>query len=148
MLERLRTWFGARDSARVDRAASLQRAVCVLLVAAARADGEFAADEARQIALTISRHFGLDAEETAELVTLAAAAGERDLFPATRLLNEHLDRAARREVLVMMWRIVFSDGRLEPHEEALMRRAAKLLDIPQRDAVALKLTARQDPAAG
>lgn len=146
MLERLRGWFGEGDRTADDRGQCTRRAVCVLLVAAARADGRFTADEARDIAHNVSRHFDLSGEETADLISLAAAEAGPDLYPATRLLRERLDRDERREVLRMMWRVVTSDGRLEAREEALMQRAARLLDIPHRDLVALKLSVRRDPS--
>jgi uncharacterized tellurite resistance protein B-like protein len=148
MLERLRQWFVDGDQAPSDRSGCIKRAVCLLLIAAARSDGRFVADEAREIARTVSRHFGLPADETAELVALAAAEDGPDLYPATRLLREHLDRQQRRDVLLMMWRVVYSDGRLEAREEALMNRAAKLLDVPHKELITLKLTARRDPLAG
>ncbi len=148
MLDGLRRWFGERGAEPTARQECIKRSVCLLLVAAARADGEFAAGEAREIARLVSRHFDLPAEETAELVMLAAAESGPDLFPATRLLTDQLDRDERREVLRLMWRVVYSDGRLEAREEALMQRAARLLDIAHRDLVALKLGVRPDPAAG
>lgn len=141
MLERLLSWFGEPDAGAPVARECTRRAVCLLLVAAARADGAFTSDEARQIAQLVSRHFELPADETAELIAAAATERSGDLFPATRLLVDHLDRPARREVLGLMWRVVFSDGRLEAHEEALMRRAARLLDIPHRDLIDLKLAA-------
>ncbi|MDY0108643.1 MAG: TerB family tellurite resistance protein [Candidatus Krumholzibacteria bacterium] len=144
MLERLRGWFEMQPGDGSFDPACIQRAVCLLLVAAARADGHFAVDEAREIARLVGRRFALPAAETAELVAAAAAAETKDLYPATRVLTERLDRAQRREVLALMWQVVYSDGKLEAHEEALMRRAARLLDVPARDLVALKLTVRQD----
>lgn len=148
MLERLRGWFGAGAREPAARCGCSERAVCLLLIAAARADGEFSAAEARTIARSVSRHFDLPADETAELVALAAAGGAQDLFPATRLLNERLDRRERLDVLLLMWRVVYSDGLLEAREEALMLRAARLLDIPRQDLTTLKLRVRQEPADG
>lgn len=144
MLDRVLGWFGDRAPRAAPDDACVKRAVSVLLVAAARSDGAFTAEEAREVALLVSRHFDLPAEETAELVAAAAAAHDGDLFAATRVLTEQLDRPARRDVLALMWRVVWSDGRLEAREEALMRRAARLLDVPATDLVALKLTARRE----
>jgi uncharacterized tellurite resistance protein B-like protein len=150
MLERMLGWFGEREGEAPDASVAREctrRAVSLLLVAAARADGAFTAAEAREIAQLVSSHFALPADETAELVAAAASERSGELYPATRVLVAHLDRPARREVLGLMWRVVFSDGRLEAHEEALMRRAAKLLDIPHRELIDLKLTARAAPPA-
>ena len=144
MIQRILGWFDTPDDETPERReGSTQRAVCLLLVAAARADGAFGADEARVIAREVSGYFDLPPEETAELVTLAAAADEQDLFAPARLLTERLPRERRLEVLVLMWRVVFSDGKLEAREDALMHRVARLLDINHADLIAAKLTARQ-----
>ena len=135
-------WFDGEPEDAAARAGCAKRAVCLLLVSAARADGSFAADEAREIARLVSDHFDLPPEETAELVTLAASDQADDLFPAARILNEQFDRDRRREVLELMWRVVYSDGRLEAREDALVHRVGRLLDIPHRDLIALKLAAR------
>lgn len=143
MIHRFLSWFdGADDDDRRLDEGGIERAVCLLLVAAARADGTFAADEARAVARLVSEHFALPPEETAELVSLAASVDQQDLFAPAHLLTERLAREDRLEVLVLMWRVVFSDGKLEAREDALMHRAARLLDIPHRDLIAAKLTAR------
>ena len=138
-------WFNQDDAGAEVSEDCTRRAVCLLLVSAARADGKFSVAEARKIAQLVSKHFNLPPDETAELVTLAAADDQQDLFPAARILNEQFTRDQRREVLEAMWRVVYSDGQLEAHEEALMHRVAKLLDIPHRDLIALKFAARRDP---
>jgi len=148
MLDRIMGWFEENKADDEVREGCTQRAVCLLLVSAARADGSFAAEEAREIARLVSEYFDLPPDETAELVTLAATQEQQDLFPAARILNEQFSRDQRREVLELMWRVVYSDGRLEAHEEALMHRVAKLLDIPHRDLIALKFAARRDPDEG
>jgi uncharacterized tellurite resistance protein B-like protein len=144
MIERILGWFDAPDEQNTEqREGCTRRAVCLLLVAAARADGAFGVEEARTIAREVSDHFDLPPEETAELVSLAAAADEQDLFAPARLLTERFSRERRLEVLVLMWRVVFSDGKLEAREDALMHRVARLLDINHADLIAAKLTARQ-----
>ncbi len=147
MLDRIRSWLDTPAAADRDDPLGTARAVSVLLVAAARADGAFTADEAREIAVLVSRHYALPPEETAELVHAAASETVDDLFPTARLLVERLDNQARRRVLGLMWRVVFSDGTLEQREDILMRKAARLLDLPHQDLIASKLATQraQDP---
>jgi len=147
MLDRIRSWFDAPPAGAAVSALTTERAVCVLLIAAARADGEFAGDEAREIARLVSGQFGLSAADTAELVTAAASEDIQDLFQVTRSLNERVDRAGRRRILELFWRVVFSDGRLEAREDALVHRVARLLDLAHSDLIAAKLAARRDREA-
>ncbi len=142
MLDKFMSWFDKDDDTVEQREGCTKRAVCLLLVSAARADGEFRADEAREIARLVSDHFGLAPEETAELVAMAAGDDSMDLYPAARLLNENFTQPQRQEVLELMWRVVYSDGLLEAREDTLMRRVAKLLDISHHDLIALKFAAR------
>ena len=120
----------------------LPRAVSALLVAAARADGRFAAEEAHTVVGMVARRFGLSPEETAALVTAVASEEHLDLYPVTRWLMDHADRDQRAEVVRLMWTVVFSDGRLEDREDQLMHRVGKLLGLTHKDLIALKLAAR------
>jgi len=142
MMKKFMSWFDNEDDSKEQHEGCTKRAVCLLLVSAARADGEFRAEEAKEIARLVSEEFHLAPEETAELVALAASDDSQDLYPAARLLNERFTRPQRQEVLELMWRVVYSDGLLEAREDTLMRRVAKLLDIPHRDLIALKFAAR------
>lgn len=125
------------DAPVIDR----QQAACALLVAAARADGVFAADEARTVALLVAEHFDLSPEDTAALVAAAAGEERLDLYPVTRWLVANTSRAEREDVLELMWRVVMGDGRLEAREDALMHRVGKLLQIPHKVVIARKLAA-------
>lgn len=118
------------------------RAVCALLVAAARADGVFEADEARAVVRLVAEQFGLEPEETAALVTAAAGEDQLDLYPVTRWFMDNLSATDRADVVGRMWKVMYSDGRLEAHEDALMHRVGKLLHLQHRDLMALKLAAR------
>jgi len=135
MLER----FLRRDA---EQGLDLTRAVCALLIAAARADGQFDADEARTVAGLVARRFELSPEETAALVTAVAGERQLDLYPVTRWLMEHADRDQRLEVVRLMWQVVYRDGRLEDREDQLMKRIGKLLHITHKDLIAIKLSAR------
>ncbi|MEZ4387344.1 MAG: TerB family tellurite resistance protein [Candidatus Krumholzibacteriia bacterium] len=135
MLER----FLKKDA---ERGLDLPGAVCALLVAAARADGEFSAGEARTLAGMVAARFALSPEATARLVTDVAAEEHLDLYPVTRWLMDNADRDQRAEVVRLMWSVVFSDGRLEDREDQLMHRVGKLLGLSHQDLIALKLAAR------
>lgn len=120
----------------------LPRAVCALLIAAARADGQFGVDEARLVAGLVARQFTLSPEETAALVTAVASERHLDLYPVTRWLMDHADRPQRLEVVRLMWQVIYSDGRLEGREDQLMKRVGKLLHITNKDLIAIKLSVR------
>ena len=131
-----------RAEAPVQREAGLQLATAALLVETARADFDADDDEHALIAKLVSTHFGLD---DATATDLLARAGERaddavSLYEFTRELNDQLSEAEKLRVLEMMWRVAHADGRIDKHEEHLLRRIADLLHLPHADFVRLRHT--------
>lgn len=128
----------------------LRIATCALLLEAAHADDRLEEAE-RSAILEIARGgFGLAEAEAAELIALAEAERRRrtDLYGFARLLSVELDEAGRLEVLRRLWTVVYSDGRLEAHEDALMHKLATLLGLPHADLIAVKLAVKRDLRPG
>ncbi len=119
----------------------LQIATCALLLEAAHADDDFSAGEREMVAGLVRDRFGLTEAESTELIALAE--NERlestDLFQFTRLVGERMDRTRKLAIVESLWRVVYSDGMLEAHEDALMHKLARLLDLRHRELIALKL---------
>ena len=69
------------------------------------------------------------------------------LHEFTRLLNEQLDAQEKLAVVEMLWRLSLADGRIDKHEEHLVRKVAGLLHVPDRDMIATKLKATDAQSA-
>ncbi|MHB8080093.1 MAG: tellurite resistance TerB family protein [Candidatus Krumholzibacteriia bacterium] len=119
----------------------LEVAVCALLLEAAHADAEFSASERDLVGTLLAERFSLAGPEVGELMALAEAERARsaDLYGFTRLIAEAYDDAGKLALLEMLWRVIYSDGRLEAHEDALMHKLAHLLGLKHADLIALKL---------
>ncbi|MFN2371810.1 MAG: TerB family tellurite resistance protein [Candidatus Krumholzibacteriia bacterium] len=143
MLDRIQQFFDRRiaDQAPLDDAARLRTATCALLLEAAHADRDFSTEERRLVADLVARRFGLDDADAAELLELAEQerTAADDLFQFTRLVDADFPRSRKLAVVELMWRVVYSDGVLEAHEDALMRKVAKLLSVRPDELIALKL---------
>lgn len=148
MLDRIQQFFNQRiaDQAPLDDAARLRIATCALLLEAAHADRDFSAQERRLVADLVARRFGLDQADAEDLLALAEQErlGADDLFQFTRLVDADFPRARKLAVIELMWRVVYSDGVLEAHEDALMRKVAKLLGVRPDELIALKLKVKGD----
>ena len=148
MLERIQKYFGQRmaDDAPLDEAARLRIATCALLLEAAHADRDFSAEERRLVGELVARRFGLDEADTGDLLEMAEA--ERrdadDLYQFARLVNADFPRARKLAVVELMWRVVYSDGVLEAHEDALMHKVGNLLGVRRDELIALKLKVRAE----
>jgi len=110
------------------------------LLEAAQADSEFADDERVAVTNVIRKRFALDDAEAKEL--LAAAQQARwesgDLYQFARQLNDSFPLPRKLAVAELLWEIVYSDGTLEAHEDALMHKLGNLLGIRHEDLMALK----------
>jgi uncharacterized tellurite resistance protein B-like protein len=106
-------------------------AACALLLEIAHADGEFSTEERRHIEEALTRHFDLAPEAAREL--MAHAADQRreavDLHQFTSFITKHYDEGQRMTLAEVLWRVVYADGRLSEHEDYLMQKLARLLDL-------------------
>ena len=123
----------------------LQVATCALLLEAAHADSDFSEDEEKTIADLVGARFGLDAARTAELLHVADEERKKsgDLYQFAKLINEKFTRARKLAVLELLWQVVYSDGVLEAHEDALMHKMGTLLGIRNEELMALKLRVKR-----
>ena len=146
MLER----FRKRAAAPGATVPARRHAVATLLVEVARADFEVDSSERTAIRRMLGAAYGLDSESAGELV----AAAERDveesvsLHEFTRRLNEESSPKEKVEIIEMLWRVAFADGRLDKYEEHLVRKAADLLHVPHRRFIRAKLKIEGEPGPG
>jgi uncharacterized tellurite resistance protein B-like protein len=124
-----------------DEGRQLQIATCVLLLEVAHADDEFSAEEQETIDRLLAERFQFSKQETDELVNLAQGArqSQDDLYTFCRLVNESYSRERKLAVLELLWEVVYSDGVLEAHEDALMHKMGTLLGVRHQELMALKI---------
>ena len=147
MLDRLQKFFSESiaPAEADDDAHRLRVAACALLQESAQADDEFSDAERATIAGIVGQRFQRNDTETAELLALAeeerGAAG--GLYQFARLINDSFTRARKLAIVELLWRVVYSDGVLEAHEDALMHRMGKMLGIRHEELMALKLKVKK-----
>jgi uncharacterized tellurite resistance protein B-like protein len=126
-----------------DETARRRLACAVLLLECARADFEHHEAELDTVRAALSAHFGLAPDELDALIAEAGDHARRavSLHDYVERLNRGLDAADKRRILDLLWRVAYADGRVDPHEEHLLRRLADLLHLPHRDYIAAKLAA-------
>ncbi|MBI2423485.1 MAG: TerB family tellurite resistance protein [Candidatus Hydrogenedentes bacterium] len=109
----------------------LELATCVLLLEAARIDDEFTNDERRHILHAVRQRFELREEEAEELLEAAMEVRDEstDLFRFTAELNGRLTQQEKLAVLEEIWRIFYSDGTLDGHEDHLAHKLRNLLNL-------------------
>ena len=134
-----------RHEAKPDEQA-LPRAAAVLLLELAVADAGIDQSERRVIEQAIAEKFELGPEEVQALIEEAARIqGEtHSLHEFTHQLRTQLPPEARGDLVEWFWKVSFADGRLDRHEEHLVRRLADLLGVPHREFMRRKHQAAGD----
>ena len=123
-----------------------QLATAALMIEVGRADFNMDDDELDQILELIKSNFELSQEETDALVELAHqhAYDATSLHSFTSLINKEWSIEKKVEVMEMMWRVAYADGRIDSHEHHLLRKIAGLLYIPHKEYIGAKLNARSN----
>lgn len=123
----------------------LQVATVALLLEAAHADNDFSEQEEEAIAAMVRARFGLDADQTADLLHVADEERRTsgDLYQFAKLINEKFTHARKLAILELLWQVVYSDGVLEAHEDALMHKMGTVLGVRHEELMALKMKVKR-----
>ena len=110
-------------------------AAAALLVEAARMDDHFDEGERAVIRRVLGNRFGLAEADTDKLLAAAERANHEtnQLFRFTHVLVTRLSPEQRIPIIDMLWDVAYSKGTLSPEEDALIRKIAGLLYVPDRD---------------
>lgn len=155
MINRIKDFFVDRQAKAADGAErhsidEYNLAAAALLVHAARIDDAFETIEKRQIFEILQTRFSLDTAETDELMQAAERREESSIqiLGFTKTLKDAFTYDERIGVMEMLWEVVLADGKLDAHEDQLMRRIGGLLYIEDRDRGIAKHRARERLESG
>ncbi|WP_108662359.1 TerB family tellurite resistance protein [Acuticoccus kandeliae] len=122
--------------------------VAAILVHIVAIDGVVTGDEKRRLREVLSAHYSLSPEETESLVEEATQRDDEavDLYAFTSVLKRELDEDGRREVVELMWEMVYADGEVSEFEDNIVWRVAELIGVTARDRVTIRknIEARRD----
>lgn len=146
-LGRLKSFFVKPAQAgmppQVDR---LHLATCVILLEVAQADQEFLPAERQHIVAVLRERFSLSRDQAEELIGLATEqrGQSADLWHFTHELNKSCSREEKFEIFAEVWRIIYMDKTLNRHEDYLVHKLAKLLNLDQREMIDVKMQVRRE----
>jgi uncharacterized tellurite resistance protein B-like protein len=147
MLSRIVSLFApeAKDTADV-HAERLRLATSVMLLEAAGADNEFSPKECEHIVATLKSRFGLAQDDAEELVQYAEArrAESSDLWKFTNMINRSCSNDEKLDILREVWRVIYADGTLDGHEDYLIHKLAKLLNLNHPQLIEAKMAVRRE----
>jgi uncharacterized tellurite resistance protein B-like protein len=123
-----------------DREAALRLATAILMIDVARADHIFDESEFNQVLKLVETHFGLSAQQAAELVVEASDKADDlvDIHEFTKLLHDYLTEDEKAQIVSLLWQIAYADGRLDKYEDSLVLKISDLLYVSRGRVMRLK----------
>ncbi|GMW03440.1 MAG: hypothetical protein AMXMBFR84_45740 [Candidatus Hydrogenedentota bacterium] len=119
----------------------LKVATCVLLLEVAGADNEFAPEECEHIINTLQRRFALSQQDAEELLQLSSERRQQsiDLWKYTNQVNETCTTSEKIEIIREVWRVIYADGTVDGHEDYLVHKMARLMNLNHPQLISSKL---------
>lgn len=116
-------------------------AACALFVEMARIDEEFTKGEMDTILTIVQERYGLSREHADALVAEADKEVDKsvDLWQFARLINKNYSTDEKIEIIEILWRMVFVDGKMDRYEHYLMNKLKNLLRLSHDQLIAAKL---------
>jgi uncharacterized tellurite resistance protein B-like protein len=132
----------AAAESRADLESTLRAAAATLLLEVASADDHISREEREAVVRIISEAYGLSAVQARKISADAEkrAGSVTSLYPFTRLLTRECSMEERVEIVRRLWQVAFVDGRVDAHEEHLIRKVADLLYVPHSQFIRAKIS--------
>lgn len=117
-----------------------QRAVAALLLEVVIADHNILQEEEAQVKASLVKITGesADAEQLYQEVK-SNIEDAHDAYQFTKIINEHASLDEKLELLRNLWRVAYSDGNLDAHEDHRIRKISDLLFMPHSEFIQTKL---------
>jgi uncharacterized tellurite resistance protein B-like protein len=151
MIKRLKKVFASipeqsSGPEKADNPHDIRIAACALFLEMANIDGKFSGNERDNIMKILASQYDLSEEDATELTRSAEdeRKGKIDLWQYTNLINRNYSDEEKIRIVEMLWKIVYSDGRLDAHEDYLAHKLAKLLRLNHDQLIDAKLKVLHD----
>jgi len=148
MLKRITDFFSNNISINIkepgaDTEHHVRIATCALLIEIASIDEEFDPVEKDRIADHFKDDFGLSEDKIKELFDLARyeLSDRIDLWGFTNLINQHYTREQKMKVIENVWDVIYADGKLSAHEDYLVHKLYKMLNLTHKQLIEAKMKA-------
>ena len=115
-----------------------------LLVEVMNSDHELDEREHQEFMAVLQQSYNIAESDLEELIQLAKdeAFEATSLYEFTKLINDSYNYEQKVELIENMWRIAFSDKRLDKYEDHLIRKVSELIYVSHSDFIKTKLKVR------
>ena len=124
----------------------LQVASAALFVEIAEADGKFSDDERKRVIDLMKSEFNLDEKCVKELLSLSEqkVKDSVSVYEFTSVINESFTQKEKLELIKNLWRIIYQDGKLDSHEDRLIKIIGSTMNLEHRDVIGAKLLVKEE----
>jgi len=131
---------------RVDHQKQLQVATAAIFIEMARADGVFSVEEREQVISSLQKQFGLEAEYVTDLVELSKTKllDSVSLYEFSSIINEHFSNDDKLELLKNLWRLIYTDKKLDKYEDRLIKIIGGMINIEHKQIINMKMFVRDE----
>jgi uncharacterized tellurite resistance protein B-like protein len=149
MIDLVKKYFGKRTkkspAGREESSHDIRIATCALLLEMSQIDGEFSESEREGILSIIKMEYEVDDEYISAIIETAdkELKGSLDLWQFANLINHNYTQEEKIKIIEMVWRIAYTDGRLDKHEDFLVHKLANLLRLTHRQLIDAKVKVRE-----
>lgn len=124
----------------------IEIAACALFIELAKADGEFSEDEKSFIVQHMKKAFNLDEEYISDLIELAEKRVENSIsiYEFTGEINDHFTQEQKEKLLENLWRLIFTDEKLNAYEDNLIKKIGLTMNIEHKKIIEKKLLIKEE----
>jgi uncharacterized tellurite resistance protein B-like protein len=93
----------------------------------------------------MEKSFSMSREDSAVLMETITRSleDETNKWKYTNIINSSMENSEKEELLEYIWRIIFSDGRIEKWEDNIVHRLSKNLHIPHHLMIGIKMKVKE-----
>jgi len=123
-----------------------QVATAALLIEIAKADGNFSDDESKRIIELMKNDYELDDECVNELLALSKQKVKDSIsvYEFSSVINESFTQQEKFELMKNLWRIIYEDGKLDSHEDRLIKIIGSTLNLEHKNVIDAKLFVKKE----
>ncbi len=119
----------------------LQIATCAIFLEMAKSDDNCTEEERQEILSIMQRTFNLEKEYADELIELAKSrlVQSISIYEFTGIINSNFTSDEKFELMKNLWRLIYTDQKLDKYEDQLVKRLGTMLHLEHKDVIAAKL---------
>lgn len=124
----------------------LQVATCAIFLEMATSDDNCTDAEREEIVSILQRTFDLEKEYADELIELAKSrlVQSISLYEFTGIINDNFTKEEKFELMKNLWRLIYTDRRLDKYEDHLVKKIGTMLHLEHKDVIAAKLIIKEE----